>query len=155
MNSHVALRDVLETDLPIFYEHQNDPQATAMAAFPARDREAHMAHWARILANPDNIMKTIEFDGQVAGNLVSWDASGERDVGYWIGREFWGKGIATRALRLFLDEYKRRPLHAHVARHNAASRRVLEKCGFVVTGAAGAMRGNDAEPVAELKLRLD
>jgi RimJ/RimL family protein N-acetyltransferase len=114
-----------------------------------------MAHWAKAMANASNILRTIVCDEQVAGNLVSWNALGERNVGYWIAHAFWGRGIATRALMLFLDEVKMRPLHAQVARHNAASRRVLEKCGFVVTGAAGIRHEDAASPVAELILRLD
>ena len=78
------------------------------------------------------IVKTILFDGQVAGNIVSWDQSGEREIGYWIGKEYWGKGIGTKALAEFLGYVKTRPLWAHVAKHNAASQRVLQKCGFVI-----------------------
>ena len=151
----VVLRDVIESDLPIFLAHQLDPQATSMAAFPARESDAHFAHWAKIMSDGTNVLKTILADGQVAGNIVSWDASGQREVGYWLGREFWGQGIATRALELFLGEVAIRPLYAHVVRHNRASRRVLEKCGFVVIGADGVLHENAAEPVAEFVLRLD
>jgi RimJ/RimL family protein N-acetyltransferase len=155
MTLHVLLRDVTESDLPVFFEQQLDPEATRMAAFPSRQREAFMAHWAKILPGQSNILKTILVDGQVAGNIVSWDQSGQREVGYWIGREFWGRGIATRALSLFLEVVKMRPLYAHVAKHNHASRRVLEKCGFVVTGADGVLPEGASEPVAESILRLD
>jgi RimJ/RimL family protein N-acetyltransferase len=86
------------------------------------------------------ILKTILFEGQVAGNLVSFVLSGEREVGYWLGREFWGKGIATRALSEFLKQVKERPLYAHVARHNIASLRVLEKCGFRLQGRTRILR---------------
>ena len=130
MTSEVLLRDVEESDLPIFYEQQLDPEATAMAAFPARDREPFMAHWAKIMADKSVILKTILFDSQVTGNIVSWEQDGEREVGYWVGKEFWGKGIATGALIEFLNQVKTRPLVAHVAKHNIGSRRVLEKCGF-------------------------
>ena len=134
--SHVTntllLRDVVESDLPIFFEQQLDPIANQMAAFPPRDREAFVAHWAKILADDINILKTILYDDQVAGNIVSWEHSGEREVGYWLGREFWCQGIATRALSLFLEHVTTRPLYAHVAKHNLASRRVLEKCGFTI-----------------------
>src|SRR5512139_4140666 len=133
MPTTILLRDVITNDLPIFFEQQFDPVANQMAAFPARDREAFMAHWTKILADESNILKTILFDGQVAGNIVSWEQSGEQDVGYWLGREYWGKGIATRALSLFLEHITTRPLYAHVAKHNIASRRVLEKCGFMLT----------------------
>ena len=132
MTNNIRIRDVTESDLPILFEQQLDPEATAMAAFPSRDRNAFMAHWAKIMAGESNILKTIVFDGQVAGNIVGWESSGEWEVGYWIGKEYWGKGIATKALFLFLDLLRTRPLYAHVAKHNIASRRVLEKCGFKV-----------------------
>jgi RimJ/RimL family protein N-acetyltransferase len=133
MTNSVRLRDVIDSDLPIFFQQQLDPVANEMAAFPARDREAFMAHWAKIMANESNILKTILYGDQVAGNIVSWEQPGEgseREVGYWLGREFWGKGIATRALAALLGQVKMRPLYAHVVKHNVASIRVLEKCGF-------------------------
>ena len=130
MEANLILRDVSELDLPIFFEQQLDPEATAMAAFPSRDRESFMAHWTKIMADENLIQKTILFDGQVAGNIVSWEQDGVQEVGYWLGREFWGKGIATRALSEFLKQVKIRPLVAHVAKGNIGSQRVLEKCGF-------------------------
>jgi RimJ/RimL family protein N-acetyltransferase len=125
------LRDVIESDLPIFFEHQSDPEATAMADFPARDREAFDAHWERVLGDPTLTSKTIVFEGQVAGNIGSWEHDGRRLVGYWLGREFWGKGLATKALAELVDELDRRPIYAYVAKTNVGSIRVLEKCGFV------------------------
>ncbi len=130
MNDHVELRPVRETDLHTLYLHQLDPEATEMAAFPSRDRKSFDAHWARILANDSLTKKTILFNSAVAGHIGAFDADGDRLVGYWIGREFWGKGIATRALKLFLDHETHRPLLAHVAQGNIGSIRVLEKCGF-------------------------
>jgi RimJ/RimL family protein N-acetyltransferase len=132
--SDVLLREVTEDDLPVLFEHQREPEANRMAAFAARNREAFMAHWTKILADEDVTTKTIVVDGEVAGNVGSWGPPEERLVGYWIGREHWGKGVATAALSAFLGEERRRPLYAHVAEHNVASRRVLEKCGFVVVG---------------------
>ncbi|MCX4247206.1 GNAT family N-acetyltransferase [Paraliomyxa miuraensis] len=126
------LRDVAEDDLPIFFEHQRDPIATRMAAFPSRSREAFMAHWHdEVLANPTGEVKTIVIDDEVVGNVLSWQQHDARLVGYWLGREHWGRGIATRALTEFLNEHETtRPLHAWVARDNVASLRVLDKCGF-------------------------
>jgi RimJ/RimL family protein N-acetyltransferase len=129
----ILLRDVIAGDLPIFFEQQLDPAANQMAAFPARDREAFMAHWTKIMADDNNILKTILYGDQVAGNIVSWEHDGEREVGYWLGREFWGKGIATQALSLLLEQVTLRPLVAYVVKHNLASIRVLEKCGFEIT----------------------
>ncbi len=126
----VSLRDVIEEDLVIFYDHQADPEANQMAAFAAREWEPFLAHWTKILSNPDIDKKTILYEGQVAGNVVAFEMSGVREVGYWIGKAYWGKGIATQALAQFLKIVLVRPLFAYVANHNFASRRVLEKCGF-------------------------
>jgi RimJ/RimL family protein N-acetyltransferase len=126
-----VIRDVTEADLPIFFEQQRDPEATEMAKFPARDRETFMAHWREnILANDEGTAKTILCDGEVAGNILVFNRGGKRLVGYWIGREFWGKGLATTALAELLAEETTRPLHAWVATSNVGSVRVLEKCGF-------------------------
>jgi RimJ/RimL family protein N-acetyltransferase len=129
-----VLRDVAEDDLEAFYEQQLDPEATRMALFPAREREAFYAHWRSLLANDAVTKKTIVDDGEVAGNVLCWEQEGRRVVGYWLGREFWGRGLATLALGELVAEVKARPLYAWVAKSNVASIRVLEKCGFVVAG---------------------
>jgi RimJ/RimL family protein N-acetyltransferase len=129
-----VLRDVRANDLDAFFEHQREPEATAMAIFPARDREAFDAHWRRILADDTLIKKTIVHGDQVAGNVLSWQQDGQQLVGYWVGRAFWGRGLATRALQELVTELTRRPLHAWVATSNVGSIRVLEKCGFVQVG---------------------
>lgn len=130
----VVLRDVADGDLPSFYENQSDAEAARMAAVPSRERAAFDEHWARIRADETVLIRTIVVDGEVAGNVLSFERDRRREVGYWLGRAFWGKGIASRALAAFLEHETRRPLHAAVARHNPASRRVLEKCGFAVVG---------------------
>jgi RimJ/RimL family protein N-acetyltransferase len=135
----VTLRAVEPDDLPVLFEHQIDPAATEMAGFPARDREAFMAHWTRILADETVVTRAIEADGVLAGNVLSFEHDGRREVGYWIGREHWGGGIATAALAAFLEVETRRPLYAGVAEHNIGSLRVLEKCGFEPLGIDGDM----------------
>ena len=131
----IELRDVEAGDLPFFFEHQRDPVATAMAAFPARERDAFEAHWHRILTDPTLVTQTILVDGAVAGNVVMFPRGDRQLVGYWLGRGFWGRGIATLALHRFLGTIGARPLHAFVATTNVASRRVLEKCGFTLVEA--------------------
>jgi RimJ/RimL family protein N-acetyltransferase len=126
-----VLRKVVESDLDAFYEHQREPEANEMAIFPARDRETFYAHWRRILADDSTIQRTIVHEGEVAGNIGCWEQEGKRLVGYWIGKDFWGKGIATRALTELAAEIPERPLHAWVATTNVGSIRVLEKSGFV------------------------
>jgi RimJ/RimL family protein N-acetyltransferase/quercetin dioxygenase-like cupin family protein len=130
----VVLRDVKMGDLPFFFEHQLDPEAASMAGFSPRDERSFMSHWARVLEDESVFKKTILFGDEVAGNVVSFILSGRREVGYWIGKEYWGRGVATQALAAFLDLEERRPLYAHVAIGNASSIRVLEKCGFRITG---------------------
>jgi RimJ/RimL family protein N-acetyltransferase len=154
MSPSILLRAVIASDLPIFFEQQFDPVANQMAAFPARDRDAFMAHWITILADEANILKTIVYNDQVAGNIVSWQHSGEQEIGYWLGREFWDKGIATQALTAFLEIVTPRPLYAYVAKHNLASIRVLEKCGFTITGEAQALASMSGEEVKEVILIL-
>ena len=126
----VQLRSVEDRDLDVFFGHQADPQAVEMAAFPARDKDQFAAHWAKLRADDSLVVRTIVADGEVAGNIGSWPENGQRLLGYWVGRECWGRGVATQALALFVDEVSIRPLHAHVAVHNVGSIRVLEKCGF-------------------------
>ena len=132
----VTVRDVSDTDVEVFFEDQQDPEAAQMAAMATRDREAFFAHWARIRANETGTTATVVADGRVAGHVLSWEAEGRRWVGSWIGRPFWGLGIATRALGLVVEQVRQRPLYAHVATHNRGSIRVLEKCGFRPVGAA-------------------
>lgn len=135
MANGVSLRDVIESDLPVFYQHQADPDAARLAAFPARDKAAFDAHWAKALADKTAVIKTIVWDGNVAGNIVSWEQSGDRKIGYWIGKNYWGKGIASAALSQFLKHDSVRPLKAHVGKLNVASIRVLQKGGFIITSA--------------------
>jgi RimJ/RimL family protein N-acetyltransferase len=144
-----VLREVVEEDLPVFYEHECDPEAATMAAFPSRDRDAFMAHWARTLANDSALTWTIDSDGEVAGNIGCWEADGHRFVGYWIGREFWGRGLATQALAEVVGMVQARPLQAHVVKSNVASIRVLEKNGFVEVG-----RHTADDGIEELVLEL-
>jgi len=154
MTGDVQLRDVIEDDLPQFYEHQLDPEANHMAAFVARDRDPFMTHWTKVLADETISKKTILFHGQVAGNIVCFEQFGERLVGYWISREYWGKGIGTKALSEFLDVIQVRPLHARVAIHNSASIRVLEKCGFTIIGEDSGYSSGLDEEVEEFILVL-
>ncbi|MBI5435184.1 MAG: GNAT family N-acetyltransferase [Planctomycetes bacterium] len=127
----VLLRVVVDGDLELFFEHQADPIACGVAGFESRARDAFFAHWAKVRANPDGLVRAVLAGDELVGNVVSWGPEDERLVGYWIGREHWNRSIATRALAAFLAIETRRPLFAHVARANVASQRVLAKCGFV------------------------
>jgi RimJ/RimL family protein N-acetyltransferase len=131
---NVELRVVEPGDLPLFFEHQRDPVAVEMVGFTSRDRPAFDAHWAKILADETSLIRTVVVDGDVAGNIGSFIRDGKREVGYWLDRRYWGRGIGTKAVSAFMRVEKRRPLHAGVAKHNAGSVRVLRKCGFEFVG---------------------
>lgn len=151
----IHLRPVTESDLPILFEHQREPEANEMAAFLARDRDAFMAHWTKILGDETLVALAVVVDGCVAGHIGCWTQDGQRLVGYWIGKAHWGKGVATQMLSIFLRLVADRPLHAHVARHNAASIRVLEKCGFGLCAEATSALGEAADGVEEVVYVLD
>jgi RimJ/RimL family protein N-acetyltransferase len=159
MTSDVLLRDVTESDLPIFFEQQLDPAANQMAAFTAKDpadRAAFTAKWARILDDDTITKRTILFGGRVAGSVSSFMApwSGQLEVTYWLGREYWGRGIATKALTEFLGHLKARPVYARAAKDNIASIRVLAKCGFTISGHDKGFANARGEEVEEVVLRL-
>ena len=155
MTPEIRLRDVIEEDLPLFFQHQRDPEAVQMAAFQSRDWEAFITHWTKVLGDPSCITQAVLFNGVLAGNVVCWGDPDDRKVGYWIGRQCWGKGVATAALSLFLKRVKERPLYAYVAKHNKASLRVLQKNGFVVVGETNGSVTESGDAVDELIMRLD
>ncbi len=68
-----------------------------------------MAHWAKIMADDAIMIKIILFTGQIAGHILSHGWFGQLEISYWIGKEYWGKGIATKALTVFLGQQKVRP----------------------------------------------
>ena len=153
MHNTVVLRDVADSDLPILFEYQKDPEASHMAAFLPRDpsdRDAFLTHWRRILSDPTKITKAILWNGQLAGTVGSFLGDGKPQITYWIGKEFWGNGIATQALAELLRVVNDRPLYASAASDNVASIRVLEKCGFAMRGSAKAFakaRGTEIDEV--------
>jgi RimJ/RimL family protein N-acetyltransferase len=151
MSEEIRTRPVTPDDLPFFFEHRADAEAARMAMVESRDRPWLEDQWGKMLRDERAVLRTVEADGVVVGNVVSWEHEGEREVGYWIGREHWGRGVATAALAAFVAEVTDRPLFAHVVTTNAGSIRVLEKCGFRRTGNPTVA----ADGVVELLYRLD
>ena len=154
----LQLRDMTDEDLPLFFEHQLDSQAGYMAAFTAKDpadREAFMAHWAKVRADENIIIRTILVGEQVAGHVLCHGWFGDPEVSYWLGRDFWGKGVASLALKMFLAQVMVRPLYARVVKDNLASLRVLQKCGFVITGEEKGFANARGAEVEELILVLE
>src|ERR671937_379548 len=153
-----VLREVRDEDLAVLFEQWADPVAARMAAFTApdhMDRDAFERRWSRLRVDETIIARAIVVDGEGAGTIGSWGDPGEREVTYWIGRSYWGKGIATAALDAFLVVDRSRPLHARVASDNVASRRVLEKRGFRVIATERNVAEARSANIEELVLRLD
>jgi RimJ/RimL family protein N-acetyltransferase len=153
-----VLREVRDEDLAVLFEQWADPVAARMAAFTApdqMDRDAFERRWSRLRADETVIARAIVVDGEVAGTIGSWGDSNEREVTDWIGRSYWGKGIATAARNAFLTVDRSRPLHARAAYDNVASHRVLEKCGFRVIATERSFAQARSAEIEGFVLRLE
>lgn len=154
----ITLREVESSDLAIFYEHQLDPEAIRMAAFVCedpKDKAAFDAHWDKILDSPQITQRTIVAEGQVAGHIACFPDGEHLEVTYWLGREFWGRGLATQALRRMLHLVGDRPIFARAATDNIGSIRVLQNCGFKIIGTNKDFANGRGEETEECILRLD
>ncbi|MFF4793840.1 GNAT family N-acetyltransferase [Streptomyces sp. NPDC001276] len=152
----VVLREVHDSDLPVFFRQMNDPEALRMAAFTPKDpadHEAFEAHWRRLRAS-SVVLRTVLLDGDVAGSAAVYGEPGEREVTYWVDRAYWGRGVATAALRALLAEVPERPLYARAAADNTGSLRVLAKCGFRESARARGFAEARGEEIDEVVLSL-
>jgi RimJ/RimL family protein N-acetyltransferase len=152
----IVLREVHDSDLPVFFRQMNDPESLHMAAFVPKDpadRDAFEAHWQRIRSSAD-VVRTVLADGDVVGSAAVYGVPGEREVTYWVDRAYWGRGVATTALRHLLAEVPERPLYARAAADNEGSLRVLEKCGFQEAARARGFASARGEEIDEVVLTL-
>lgn len=137
MHANIQLRNIKEDDLEILFEHQADEAASYMAAFTKEDPnnwQAFKEHWERTLKLGSTFIQVITIDKKVVGYVCSFLLFEKETIGYWIDKNYWGKGIASCSLKLFLDKIETRPVFARVAFDNLGSIRVLEKCGFAKIG---------------------
>ena len=149
MSEHVRLRDVGEADLEVFLAQEHDPEAVRRSNFPPRERDTFIRHWrTKVLGDPTIFVQAVTVDGELAGNLVAWWEGDRRFIGYWLGRQYWGRGIGSQALALFLDRETARPLYADPFAGNTGSVRLLEKHGFRRTGTV--MHGEHEHIMLEL-----
>ncbi|MCC6429240.1 MAG: GNAT family N-acetyltransferase [Phycisphaerales bacterium] len=133
----IHLRPVEPRDIPTLFEQQCDPDSNQLAGTKPRTREVFQATWDRIFTDPTVIPRVIigaDNPDLILGAISCFQHEGRDNVGYMIARSHWGKGIASRALALFLKEVPRRPLHATTSRANAPSMHILQKYGFRLTG---------------------
>ena len=157
-SGQLVLREIEDRDLGVLFEHSRDRDALRMAAFTspdADDRTSFERRWARLRSDGSTTNRVVEIDGRVVGHIASFDLEGHREVTYWFGRQDWGRGFATRALREFLQLETTRPLYARAASDNAASIRVLTKCDFLIVGEGRGFAHGRNEETDEVVLRLD
>tara|TARA_R110002072_G_scaffold299691_1_gene475641 strand:+ start:402 stop:902 length:501 start_codon:yes stop_codon:yes gene_type:complete len=159
---NITLRPIIESDLPIFFEHQQHKPAQLMAAFvheDPSDRVAFDTHWTRLMKSDMILKQSIEADGQLVGHIMSFDMPNEhdsfdREITYWIDHHHWNKGIASKALELFLSTETTRPLFGRAAKDNIASIRSMEKCGFVLIAEERGFANPRGEDIDEVVMRL-
>lgn len=133
----IILRQSGIEDLEFFYTFQLDKEANHLAAFTSKDpadKTAYLQKYTMHLSDPTVNMQTIILDDRIVGSIAKFEMEGDTEVTYWIDRAFWGKGIATTALKSLLTLVNTRPIFARVAFDNHGSQKVLEKCGFVKIG---------------------
>ncbi|SNC59468.1 Protein N-acetyltransferase, RimJ/RimL family [Hymenobacter gelipurpurascens] len=136
-NRQVQLRQTQTADLEYLFQLQQDKEATYLAAFTPPDhssKEAYLEKFTRFLQGPTIHMLTILVDEGIAGSIAKFEIHGDAEITYWIGRSFWGEGIATAALKELLVIESTRPIFGRVAFDNIGSQKVLEKCGFLKIG---------------------
>ncbi|MFE7900767.1 GNAT family N-acetyltransferase [Streptomyces sp. NPDC057424] len=148
-DADVRLRDVVEDDLEFLLAYEHDPEAVRRSGLTPRPRDAFLRHWkTKVLGDDTVFVQAMTVDGEVAGSVVAWWDGDRRFLGYWLGRPYWGRGIGSRALALFLERERNRPLYADPAIGNTSSVRLLEKHGFQRTGTV--RRGEDEHVVFAL-----
>src|SRR5258708_8138285 len=132
----ITIREVESSDIETFYEHEIGPEAIRMAAFVCedpKDKVAFDAHWDKILNSSQITKRTIVAEGQVAGHISCYPHGENLEVTYWLGREFWGRGLATQDINRMLHPVADRATFARVATRTTRAIRVLAKCGFITS----------------------
>lgn len=136
-HNQIKLRKTQESDLEFLFQFQLNQEANYLAAFTPKDptdKTAYFEKYTKHINDPTINMQTILVDGTIIGSIAKFEMKGDTEITYWIDREFWGKGIATTALKNFLAIESTRPIFGRVAFDNIGSQQVLEKCGFIRIG---------------------
>jgi RimJ/RimL family protein N-acetyltransferase len=136
-SNSITLTETNKDHLNFFFEFQLDKEANYLAAFTSKDpndKTAYIEKYSKFLTDPTINMRTIRVNDEIAGSIAKFVIENEAGITYWIDRKLWGQGIATTALKEFLNIEQTRPIYARVAFDNYGSQKVLEKCGFVKIG---------------------
>ncbi|WP_038260627.1 GNAT family N-acetyltransferase [Zhouia amylolytica] len=133
----IILRPTKISDLEILFEFQLDEEGGYMAGFmpeDSTDKVAYVSKYTKLLGDPEVNNQTITVNNIIIGSIAKFVMANEAEITYWIDRNFWGQGIATTALKSFLNDETARPIFGRVAFDNYGSQKVLEKCGFKKVG---------------------
>ncbi|MGK6352681.1 GNAT family N-acetyltransferase [Parapedobacter sp. DT-150] len=133
----IKLRRTEVADLADFFRFQLDKEASYLAAFTPKnqaDKVAYLEKYTKLLTDATVNMQTILVDETIVGSVSKFELEGRAEITYWIDRNVWGRGIATKALKDLLAIETARPIFGRVAFDNYGSQKVLEKCGFVKIG---------------------
>jgi RimJ/RimL family protein N-acetyltransferase len=158
LNFQLTLRPTVYTDLETHYQFQLDEEANYLAAFTSStssNKEAYLEKYAKFLNEPSINNQTILIDGTIVGSIAKFVIDGDAEITYWIDRKFWGRGIATKALKELLAFETSRPIYGRVAFDNIGSQKVLENCGFVKVGTDRGFANARQIDIEEFIYRLD
>ncbi|PKF73855.1 GNAT family N-acetyltransferase [Chryseobacterium sp. PMSZPI] len=154
----IQLRPTTVEDLDLLFQFQLDQEGRHLAAFTSKDtvnKETYLAKYTKLLNDPTVNNQTIIADSMIAGSIAKFVMMGDTEITYWIDKEFWGKGVASSALKNFLTLEKNRPIFGRVAFDNLGSQKVLEKNGFVKIGTDIGFANARQMEIEEYIYRLD
>ena len=139
----LILRPWAETDAEDLYRYAKDDRVGPIAGWPPHSSVDNSAEIIRtVFSAPETYAVCLKEDNRAIGSIGLLigarsdkeipDTEGE--IGYWIGRPFWGQGLIPEAVRellryCFEDKGAQRVWCSHYA-GNEKSKRVIEKCGF-------------------------
>lgn len=139
-STRLILRRARITDVDDMHRVLSDPSALDYwSSGPHTSRDETVAWIEGMIASPagESDDFVIEYQGLVIGKLGAWRLP---EIGYIIAPAYWGKGLASEALRVFLPHVFARPeldrITADVDPRNLRSLAMLERHGFVRTGYA-------------------
>ena len=135
----LVLRPWREDDAADLYKYASDPQVGPAAGWASHRDEADSLNVLRTILMDDHTWAiTVKPSDEPVGSIGVFpgkqpEQRGGYEIGYWIGRPFWGRGYVPEAVRALMSLYfslgAERVWCAH-AEANDKSRRVIEKCGF-------------------------
>ncbi|MEM9823319.1 MAG: GNAT family N-acetyltransferase [Bacteroidota bacterium] len=154
----ISIQASTEKDLEVFFLNQTDETANYMAAFTPKnssDKTAYLKKWRGLLNQEAVNMQSILLEDRVIGCVVKFIMTREAQLTYAIAKPYWGKGIATEALKQFLTIEATRPIFGRVAFDNYGSQRVLQKAGFRKIGKDHFFANARGKEIEEFIYRLD